>query len=416
MTTKVHILATCRKPELAPFAELVFKTLRVGFPTFDVVVYLNGDASANCPALPELCKSVSAEIQLVNTIHHEWIERLLQSESEPFFLLDTDVILYESMEGIDVSAPLTGFRIPEWKDDFSGAMTRSRLHPSLLHINPALVRERLADFRKDCPDTPFTPVCNPVYPICIPLNGKMYFHDTMSLLYHAIGGRAFTAEERDKYFHFHFGSIPDVVLPRLQDSEQRAAARQEIIANPESGRGAWREQMEYFTSKQNQPQADLPIPDLTPAGIKVAQNLNSELCCGDSAAMYATDMWYQLCHGVDDILDTIEDGRPKMSKAQILSVFFKAAQFYNTPFYVNNRAFLFPVAIQTHNMYADSMEWENSSLKRRRQMADVMRTCGNEMYFMIALLKGGEEHMRNMSPRIRERDWIGQHDEHGNPT
>ena len=67
-------------------------------------------------------------------------------------------------------------------------------------------------------------------------------------------------------------------------------------------------------------------------------------------------------------------------------------------------------------MYADSMEWENSSLKRRRQMADVMRTCGNEMYFMIALLKGGEEHMRNMSPRIRERDWIGQHDEHGNPT
>jgi hypothetical protein len=112
----------------------------------------------------------------------------------------------------------------------------------------------------------------------------------------------------------------------------------------------------------------------------------------------------------------MKDGRPKMSKAQILSVFFKAMQFYNTPFYINNRAFLFPVAIQTHNMYADSVGWENSPVNRRRLMADVMRTCGNEMYFMVALLKGGEKHMRNMSPKIRERDWIGQHDKDDRPT
>ena len=37
----VHILPTERVPRLAPMTELVFKTLRVGFPTADVLVHLN---------------------------------------------------------------------------------------------------------------------------------------------------------------------------------------------------------------------------------------------------------------------------------------------------------------------------------------------------------------------------------------
>jgi hypothetical protein len=413
---KVHILATCRSPELAPFTELVFKTLRVGFPTAEVVVHINGEAPDNCPGIFDLCKGVEADTRLVNTIHHKWIEGLLQSESEPFWILDTDVIFYDSMEGVDVSDALVGCRIPEWRDEFSGATTRSRLHPSLLYINPPSVKEKLAAFRSVCPITPFTPFGNPICPLCLPLNGKMYFHDTMSLMYHAIGGRSFTPEERDKYFHFHFGTIPDLVLPRLQGAEQMVVARQKIMANPELGRGVWRSQDEYFESKQALPEPEISIAPISKEDSDAARKWAVELCCGDKTAMFAIDMWYELCHGVDDILDTMKDGRPKMSKAQILSVFFKAMQFYNTPFYVNNRAFLFPVAIQTHNMYADSMEWEGSSIKRRRLMADVMRTCGNEMYFMVALLKGGEKHMRNMSPKIRERDWIGQHDKDDRPT
>jgi hypothetical protein len=414
---KVHVLATCRKPELAPFTELVFKTLRVGFPTYDVVVHINGEASDNCPSLPDLCKGVNAETRLVNTIHHTWIESLLQSESDPFWILDTDVIFYESIEEVGVSDALVGCRIPEWQDEFSGAITRPRLHPSLLYINPTLVRAKLAKFLSVLPDTPFTPPCNFINPLCLPLDGRMYFHDTMSLLYHAIGGRAFTADERDKFFHFNFGSIPDIVLPRLKDAEPMTAARKAVMDNPELGRGAWRAQDEYYASKPALSAKDLPvIPEIKPEDAAVAIKWNQELCCGDRDAMHTTDMWYQFCHGVDDILDTMQDGRPKMSRAQILSVFFKGMLFYNSPFYANNRNLLFPVAIQAHNMYADSVEWEQSPLKRRRAMADVMRTCGNEMFFIIALLKGGEAHMREMSPRIRDRDWLGQHDDQGRPT
>ena len=415
-TMKVHLLCTCRKPELAPFAELVFKTLRIGFPTADVLVHLNKDALVNCPSLSSLCAVVGADTCSEDTIHHSWIERLIDAEQEPFWICDTDIIFYDSIEKFNIYSALAGWRIPEWQDEFSGAITRARLHTSLLYINPVLVKERLAAFREVCPDTPFTPFCNTIYPLCLPFQNRMYFYDTCSLLYHAIGGQSFTAEQKDAFCHMNFGSISDLVLPRLKDGDKMVAARQAIMDKPELGRGVWRQQMEYFEARHPKFDAELPIPPITLEDAKSAKEWNIALCKGDAAAMTSSDLWYQLCHGVDDIVDTMQDGRPKMSKAQILSVFFKAMLFYNSPFYVANQKFMFPTAITSHNMFADSMAWENSSVRRHRMMADVMRTCGNEMYFMIALLKGGESHMREMSPKIRDRDFIGQHDSNDNPN
>jgi len=37
----VFILATCRKPELLRMATLVFETIRVGFPTASINVFIN---------------------------------------------------------------------------------------------------------------------------------------------------------------------------------------------------------------------------------------------------------------------------------------------------------------------------------------------------------------------------------------
>jgi hypothetical protein len=417
MSLPVHILVTCRKPELAPFSELVFKTLRIGFPTSDIKVYFNRRTTLDIfPDLKELVGPLELWTSSVDTIHHEWIKGLIESETEPFWICDTDIIFYDSFEDFRTDEALAGFRTPEWQDDFAGAITRSRLHPSLMYINPTLVKQKLAAFRSVCPDSPFTPFCNPTDPLCLPLNGRMYFHDTMSLMYHAIGGHEFSDVEKDKYFHFFFGSIPDLVLPRLKDREKMAEARFAVMNNPELGRGAWRMQEEYFAAKQPSFSKDLLIPETSPENAKAALEWNIKLCKGNTDAMHTSDMWYQYCHGIDDILDKMKDGRPQMSRAQILSVFFKGLLFYNSTFYTKHREHLCSTAAMTHNMYADSVEWERSSLRRRRTMADVMRTCGNEMYFMIALLVGGESHMREMSLAIRERDWLGQHDSDDRPN
>jgi len=149
---------------------------------------------------------------------------------------------------------------------------------------------------------------------------------------------------------------------------------------------------------------------------KSAHAFAQEVCRGDKNALVFCDLWYSYCHGIDDLIDTMEDGRPTMSPEQILAIFANAALLYNCPFYIANRSHLFPMVLSVTNAYADSVAWEKSSVNRRRVIADVLRTCGDEMFFIVAMIIGGWEHMRGLSARIREQDWLLQHDSNDNPN
>lgn len=413
----VFILATCRKPELAHMTELVFQTLRSGFPTANVAVHLNGDCETRCPNIRAVAQQDGCSVvEHEPTIHHKWIESLVLQEKEPFYVLDTDVVFYQSMERFVFETALAGWRIPEWRDEFTNTVTRARLHTSLLYIDPVKVRLAAGTYQAQFPVTDFNPMANLFYPLCLPFKGTGYFYDTCGLLYHAIGGTAFTTEQLDAYFHFNFGTIPDVVLPRMKNIVEIEYLRGKVVKFPIVGRGLWREQMEYFHARPAITDGKDVIAPITNGDAAEAVRWNVELCRGNREAMNFCDMWYQYCHGIDDLIDTLEDGRPTMSKEQIISLFLKAAVFYNSRFFVENRELLFPIAIQTTNTYADSVAWENSPKAHLRIMGDVFRTCGNEMYFMVALICGGEAHMRTMSQSIKERDWLGQHDEKGQPV
>jgi len=141
-----------------------------------------------------------------------------------------------------------------------------------------------------------------------------------------------------------------------------------------------------------------------------------EVCNGNKDALSFCDLWYAYCHQIDDLIDCKEDGRPTMSDEAILRIFVIAAMLYNCPFYVEHRQHLFPVVIMTTNLYADSVAWERSPVNRRRAIADVLRCCGDEMFAMVAMICGGWAHVRNVSPRIRERDFQLQHDENDQPN
>lgn len=410
---RVHILATCRKPELLPYTELVFKTLRVGFPTAEVTMWRNGELPIS---VLEIAQEVGCLQEGTNTIHHKWIESLVKEQEEPFYVLDTDVIFYENFERHSFPTALAGWRTPEWKDDFTGAITRPRLHTSLLYIDPVKTKAAINEYEKQFPVTGMHPLANLFDPLFLPFNGKGYLYDTCSMLYHAIGGTPFKDTQLASFFHFNFGTISDLVLPRLKNGESIAKERARILENPELGRGRWRESLEYFAERQNVSDGADVIAPIKPEDARDALQWNEELCCGNRDAMELCDMWYAYCHGIDDLVDTMQDGRPMMSREQIISLFFKAAVFYNSRFFLQHRELFFPIVLQTTNTYADSVAWEKSPKEHLRSMGDVFRTCGNELYFMVALICGGYEHMRNMSMRIKERDWLGQHDAEGNPT
>lgn len=257
MCPPVHILATCRAPELLPYTELVLQTLRLGFPTAPVTIWNNGLPDYALAALTARAEALDFTLTLpAPTIHHQWIENLLGQRDEPFILCDTDLIFYENFEPFLTQfqgQPLAGYRIPEWHDDFSGCLTRARLHTSLLYVDPVAIKKALLAYHAPLAETVFTPRVNLIHPLVLPCKRQACFHDTSSLLYHAVGGLAFTDEMKDTFFHAHFGTIPDVVLPRLpaDTALAMAQARAMILENPARGHGQWRTQDAYYANRQS---------------------------------------------------------------------------------------------------------------------------------------------------------------------
>lgn len=135
------------------------------------------------------------------------------------------------------------------------------------------------------------------------------------------------------------------------------------------------------------------------------------VCLGNRQAMQFCDLWTSYCHGIDDLLDTRTEGRPTMSAEHILRLHVNALLLYNHLFYIANRDTLMPVMISVTNTYADSVDFEKSQEPHLKAIADVIRCCGNEVLFLVALICGGYQHMRKLSPKIRERSWILQHDQ-----
>lgn len=135
------------------------------------------------------------------------------------------------------------------------------------------------------------------------------------------------------------------------------------------------------------------------------------LCKGNGQAIHFCSLWFLYCHRIDDLIDN----RTGVTNDEILEMLLCAAAIYNCDFYIANRQMLYPIVLMVTNQFADSVAWENDSVEHRRKMADVLRCCGNEMFFAVAMLVGGWGHVRIWSPKIRERDWLLQHDEKGNP-
>lgn len=256
MKHRVKILATCRNAELLAATTLVFKSLRIGFPTADVEVYQNATfPDSHCvDELHKVAAGKGINGVVTNTIHHEWIERLLRDEVEPFWICDTDVIFWESIEQWDMTGQvLAGRYTPQFYDRFTNCITLARLHTSLLYIDPKAVRDKVAKYFAQFPETPFNPRPNLIYPGFLPyrMSGtqRNFFHDTCSLLYHAIAGRHFGTLQLDCYDHINYGTISDIVCPHYPGykwREQHFA----VFENPLLAKGCWRAQDAFYENNK----------------------------------------------------------------------------------------------------------------------------------------------------------------------
>lgn len=255
MNTKVMVLATCRNPDLFKATTLVFDTIRVGFPDADILVFDNANSELHRSELRECCKKAKTKFVHLQhrTIHHQWIEDIVtaamgEEKSEPFWFCDTDIVFWDEItfRGANPGVAIAGRYIPSFQDvNFTRCWTHERLHPSLLYVNPKVLKEKLDEFIKGFPPTPFNPLVNLFHPIHLPPDE---FHDTCGLLHRAVGGHRFSEQVLDRYDHLFCGTISDMVKGDDGKMTDRHLA---MMADPMSMRGLWKHQDNYFNIYHN---------------------------------------------------------------------------------------------------------------------------------------------------------------------
>lgn len=218
MTPQVHILATCRNPALIDATTLVFKTLRIGFPTANISVRANGffpDLETNAQLIEATSRLwVGFALEKNPITHGQWITELIEKNNEPFWICDTDIIFRSSVESWfnESSRCLFAGRYePEFFDPWTETRHVARIHPSLMWFNPVPLREAMAKWPGKHPFLD-TVEKNLIRWHWVPhATRRTELYDTCAGLHQAFGGVPFTEEQNRAYDHLFAGTYSDLL-------------------------------------------------------------------------------------------------------------------------------------------------------------------------------------------------------------
>lgn len=249
MMAPVHILCTVRKPELMPAALLVFKTLRVGFPTSPVVVWGNGLTPADADTIGDAASSVKGEFRTLKaTSHDAWIEALVMNEQAPFWICDTDMVFFKPVEQFFPQGEtiFAGRFEPSWKEPWSNTVKPERLHTCLQWFNPSALRGAMQRWcRQRVPSLLATAQLPFIRQCVIPGRNGNTLYDTTTGLWRAGFGTPFTAEQNAAFEHLHAGTSVDEIskCPTFKDLPLE---HQAIYANPSLAAGLAARQNKFY--------------------------------------------------------------------------------------------------------------------------------------------------------------------------
>jgi hypothetical protein len=256
MKHAVHILSTIRNPKLWHSSVLVFKTLRVGFPTADIFVWGNGLDEQSERLVANAAGSVKAHFRNIPRIEHgHWIETCVANNNTPFWICDTDIVFFGSMEKFKWKADtqFAGRYEREFFEEWSKTRKVARLHPSLMYFNPAKLRIAICGY----PGLPayFSTVSRELFhwsfvPVRIGEGCKskrgILFYDACAGLHHALGGTSFTEEQNLCFEHCHCGTYANEIAAAVPHLQGLPDLHRAIFMQPELARGLRAQQDKYY--------------------------------------------------------------------------------------------------------------------------------------------------------------------------
>lgn len=232
----LKILATFRNPDLVETASLTFKTVRIGFPTADIQVDVQNLVGADISGFLRDAESVGASVNILEkeVVHGAWIKDKVENNIDPFWICDTDVVFFGSMEKLKLEAfSIAGEYVPRFRCPVTRCCTEERLHTGLMYINPFYLCNEILDFQEKYNSIKFTPCADLFLASVEPYMGEPVFFDTCSKLYHAtFGTYEFKKRDLKKFIHLQCGTWIDIVsdvFPGMKDVHKLALSSPEMV-------------------------------------------------------------------------------------------------------------------------------------------------------------------------------------------
>lgn len=244
----VVVLTYCRKPEFFYGTELIFRTLRVGFPNARVEVVDNASLPEVVGDVRRLAAAAGAAFESLpapGVAHHEFIEHRLKAAASvgmktPLVFVDPDICFWKNCEGFEFDGILAGKRIAPFRCEATQTLTLPRIHTSFQWIpDPTRLFREIEAVKAEHGEF------QPFMPYTFRWAGSWCRFDTGGSLYAVLGHRmsAFTEKHLDCYDHIFCGSHVDLILPAMSGEERERLSKIHASArdgNLDALRGIWR--------------------------------------------------------------------------------------------------------------------------------------------------------------------------------
>src|SRR5260370_42439230 len=144
------------------------------------------------------------------------------------------------------------------------------------------------------------------------------------------------------------------------------------------------------------------------------EQLYAEIANGNEEAYKFIIAWQDQSHKLDDIIDNCESD-PEV----IIETMLSGQDLVLCPFFLQYKATLYPLHFLALSNYADSIKWSRESVDYKQRIADIIRSCGNDMLLTVcAICSNPEEEVawrriRRLSLILRELSYVTHHDKKG---
>jgi hypothetical protein len=266
-TPIVHILVSVPDPARLDACTLCFDTLRVGFPTAEIHVYINGvtHLSVVKDVYARARKATQFIYQLSEVVHlSDWIERRVAYAAltdAPLVICDADTVFWKSCEEWEFPSDtlLAGYFVPKMWNDFAKCVSMARIHTSMMVFpRPDILKDMLTALYpyshskagEYCP-------CNPYMTTVQYVNGRPVFWDACANLFQML--TSYRASERAVYTfgpdklasfdHLNSASFYDVMMERMDDNRGFALAHNEWVKDPAKLKNLWPIIDRYYQEK-----------------------------------------------------------------------------------------------------------------------------------------------------------------------